>query len=566
MTLISNSIFQSNPLMGNIIKFKDGDLVVNNGANTLANLDMCSIKVNYKQYQKLSVIVPAGQTNYLLHFPMMGIEITFLAIKPTYCGTTIGTNYLKWKFQTSSDPKWSMTSTLVLTGTTTNPIPPISIDNPNMDCPLQLDILVSGMDNDYINDHSAFLYLNDLVYSNIQTTGQTNSGVLAFYNYLNQLIGTVDIADVINVSRVAGLKRIVIDESSTDNIVLDFNTEYDTLQALSALSWLLEDPTNRYLPQPIDIVGPVINTTFRVVSNTITIDLSTFSNNYTKQQFLNDSILSIVDARDGVITPSIVNVTFTQGTPIIEYITLNNPGTYIATVTISDIAGNITTKIINIIAQSSIVDTTPPVITFSGNVTGSVISTIDINNYLNHHFTYNDARLLCITGVSDNIDNVIPINNVGVTFFDINMVPVVSPLFIEGDYFVQFSITDSHNNTTTRLLSLHINNTLIDTAPAIKYTTNLNAILMTATISLSVNYGSGVGIFNKIDANNRFIQQVTDDIDGTIITSATNISIFDNIPTSISSITTIGIYTIRFTITDTGLNTTIKTLTLTVTT
>jgi hypothetical protein len=165
-----------------------------------------------------------------------------------------------------------------------------------------------------------------------------------------------------------------------------------------------------------------------------------------------------------------------------------------------------------------------------------------------------------------NIDNVIPINNVGVTFFDINMVPVVSPLFIEGDYFVQFSITDSHNNTTTRLLSLHINNTLIDTAPAIKYTTNLNAILMTATISLSVNYGSGVGIFNKIDANNRFIQQVTDDIDGTIITSATNISIFDNIPTSISSITTIGIYTIRFTITDTGLNTTIKTLTLTVTT
>ena len=80
MTLLSNSIFTAPT---NSIRFIGDDITVTQGANTLAKLDLCSIKQQYKQYQKLSVQVPAGAVDYVLGFPMMGIKVTFLTIKPT---------------------------------------------------------------------------------------------------------------------------------------------------------------------------------------------------------------------------------------------------------------------------------------------------------------------------------------------------------------------------------------------------------------------------------------------------------------------------------------------------
>ena len=114
MTIFStNSIFQP---VQKYLKYNNTDIAVINGANKVNALPLCGVKIDYQQYQRISVQIPKGQTDFVLSFPMLGIKTTFITIKPTYCGVNPKLNYLKWKFQPSSDAKWSFTNILTLTG------------------------------------------------------------------------------------------------------------------------------------------------------------------------------------------------------------------------------------------------------------------------------------------------------------------------------------------------------------------------------------------------------------------------------------------------------------------
>lgn len=561
MTIFSsNSIFQP---VQKYLKFLNTDIAVINGANKVNALPLCGVKINYEQYQRISVQIPKGQTDFVLSFPMLGIKTTFITIKPTYCGVNVDQNYLKWKFQPSSDAKWSFTNILTLTGTSSNPIPPLLIDNPNADCAVQLDILVSALDNDYLNDAAAFLYLDGLTFDKVHTYNETTSQVLAFFNKDGILAGTVDIIDIVNISRVPGKNRIIIDESSENNIVLDFLTDSDTLQALSAINWVLLDPLTRALPQAPDLTSPVITYTNRVntVTSTIDFDLSLYPlTTINKQDFINAAILSVVDNRDGSMLAMPNSITFkSAGTPIN---TILAPGTYTADIKVIDIAGNITLETITVEVQSVIVDTIPPVINYTPNVLASVITPFDINTYPTG-FTANDARIYCITNITDDIDGMIPLSSATVIFKDAYNNTVTS-ITAEGDYTVYISVQDAAANVTSDILTLHVNNIMINSAPQINFSGSVSLPGLTAAITLSVDYGSGIGTFTPTDAINLFVTSVQDDIDGTIVLTPANITIIDSLLTVIPNIVTPGVYTVDVTAVDSAINTTIKTITLTV--
>jgi len=343
------TIFSSNSVLPKpntkLIKFGNSDISVINGANTLSKLPLCNIKVPYEQYQRLSISIPKGQTDFLLSFPTLGIKTTFISIKPNFCCSNTGYNYLKWKFQPSNDPKYSFTSILVLTGTSQNPIPPILIDNPNTECDISVDILVSALTNDYLNDINGFLYLNNLTFDSVHTFDETNSEILSFFNSDNELTGTLNISEITNIVKLPGKNRIIIDDSSENNIILDFITENDTLQALSAINWILMDPSTRSLPQTEDLTEPVITYTNNVINNEITIDLNTYSI-ITKQNIIDLAILSCIDDRDGNIVVMPNNITLTQNTILLNV--LVNTGIYECEIKVSDIAGNTITNNINI--------------------------------------------------------------------------------------------------------------------------------------------------------------------------------------------------------------------------
>lgn len=451
------TIFSSNSIFAPItkfIKFFGNKINVVSGANTIASLPLCNIKHSYKQYQRLSIQIPAGQTDYVLSFSMLGLKPTFLAIVPTYStlSSTVSTNYLKWKYQSSMDPKLSFTDILVLTGTTTNPIPTILIDNPCTTCDVQLEILVGAMDNDYLNDIIASLYLNNLEFTNIQTVDQINSEILAYYNSNNELAGTTNANDIVDVIRIVGQNRLLITDTSANNIVLDFINEYHTLQALSAINWLLLDPANRALPKAADITPPVINYTLNVIGGNITIDLATYvDGTFDKQNFIDFALSNATDDTDGNIVPQITNIIFKEG--LTELPNIANIGTYTAYITISDIAGNSTTETVSIDAQFNIIDITPPVMTFT---TAVVVDTASITllDYLNN-FTYDNAKVLCILNILDNIDGPIPLSNVNVEFLDNLLVPV-NPITTTGTYTINFEVSDVAGNITNESIILNV--------------------------------------------------------------------------------------------------------------
>lgn len=346
MTIFSNTIFKS---VNKFIKFGKNNVTIQDGATVLETLNLCDVKINYKQYQKTKVTIPANTENYLLSFPMLGVKSTFIAIKAVYKNKNKSNNYLKWIFNGSMDPKRTMTSIMVLTGTSSNPIPNIFLDNLS-NCSVDLEIIISGTDNDFLSDINAFIYLDNLEFTNIKTFNETNSGILAFYNKNNELVTTTDVSNIINFYKIPGKNRIVIDETSQNNIILDFKDLNETLQALSALNWLLLDPINRSLPKTADIDPPVIT----LIANNLNIDLSNYpTSTFTKADLIASVIDNIIDNVDGPILPIPQNIKFFDSNNI-EILTINNIGNYTAEINVSDIAGNVATETINIEVQNTI--------------------------------------------------------------------------------------------------------------------------------------------------------------------------------------------------------------------
>lgn len=561
MTIFSNnSIFTP---ISKYLKYNNSNINVINGVNTLSNLPLCDVKIKYEQYQRINVQIPKNAIDFVLSFPMLGIKTTFITIKANYSSSNENLNYLKWKFQPSSDTKWSFTNILTFTGTSSNPVPPILIDNPNANCIVTLDILVSALENDYLNDVGAFVYLDGLTYDKVHTYNEIPSSVLSFFNSNNELVSTVDIVDIINVQKVPNKNRIIIDESSQNNIVLDFISEYDTLQALSAINWVLLDPQNNALPTTPDLIQPIITYTNKVniITSTINIDLSQYSlNTYTKQNFIDDAISAITDNRDGNTIIVSSNIIFKHGINNINTILVS--GNYTVDITVTDIAGNSIIETLNIIAHDNITDITPPIFAWSNNIIGNTANNVDINTY-NNIFTHNDAKNYCIDYITDNIDGMIPKSNVNVQFTDLygNVIPSITT---EGYYTIDFSVQDNANNSTNETINIYINNPLVNSAPFIFFSNNVTLPALTATISLANDYGSGIGIFTKNDVITHLIDNVIDDIDGVLTLNSANITIIDNLLISIPSILNIGLYTIAINVTDSGANTIIKNIILTV--
>lgn len=448
MTIFSNnSIFQPT---NKHIKFYNSKVNVVNGANVLVDFPLCDIKLDYNQYQRLSVTIPKETENFVLSFPMLGIKSTFLIIKPKYPNSKNPNNYMKWKFQYSSDAKLSFTNLLALTGTASTPIPNLLIDNPSK-CDIQLEVLVSGVINDYLNDTSAFLYLNNLQFTDIKTLDETNSGILAFYNSQNELAGTLDIIDVINVSKITNQNRIVIDESSTNNVVLDFVDSYHTLQALSALNWLLMDPNNRALPKVADEDEPIVTFTPLVTGTDLLIELSNYNNNtFTKQDFIDNAIASIFDAIDGVMYATINDVTFYENNQVITNITTTGTD-YQVHLNVSDIAGNVASYILD--TEVTLVDTVPPVITTTNNVTGTTLTDVELSNY--NVITPLDILILSILSVVDDVDGPIALSNVNTQLYDSLLNPI-NDISVIGSYTVEFNVSDSSGNIATLNLNFDV--------------------------------------------------------------------------------------------------------------
>lgn len=337
------SIFSSNtnsslmfPKSTKIVKMYNNSFVAVDGTDVLSNLCLGDLKIEYDNYDRIRTKIPAGVTNFVLSHPLIGLKPIFLIIKPDYCGCPEAKKYLFWKYLHSSEPFNSMTSILVLTGTSTNPIPQIVLSNPDNDKEVILDIFVVSTETDIYTDSEQYYYIQDLVYEDFITIGLTTLGL--FKN--NELLISVDYSNMNNILRPKD-DRIIIDDSTQSDIILDFKTKSDADQVISVINYLLNNPGTE-LPLPKDITAPVITYTNLVISNNVNI---TYVNNLSKSDLITMLIDSCVDDRDGniIIYPSHLSLSKVTETNLITEI-----GVYTLIIKVSDLAGNITNEILTI--------------------------------------------------------------------------------------------------------------------------------------------------------------------------------------------------------------------------
>lgn len=332
MTCYSNSLM---PQPTKIIKTNKDGLVVVNGANQLATLGLCGFKSLWSQYYTNRLELGPSANEVEIDFGMMGTDVTFISLKATYSASEkdLNLNYLEWYFIDNPLNVYPMGELMILTGNDAQRIKPIIISNPNNSYGVQLDILAAT--TSIVN--TVYTTITNPT-ENLVVQGVTLASLITDQQGISiKVVVDSDIKAYINMQTVSNIELsgliVILDDSAIGKIYLEFTTEAEAAQGYSALNWLIQDLANNTLPVSADITAPVI--TWAVASGyTIDISLSPYFDVFTKTDAVN-LITSVIDDRDGVLTPDESHIMFSNLAEEIE-----TPGTYIILISIDDTAGN----------------------------------------------------------------------------------------------------------------------------------------------------------------------------------------------------------------------------------
>lgn len=349
------------------IKFLSSDLVAIEGANTVEKQFLKDLRIPYTQILKGRVVLKAGQLDYFLNHLGLGDNATFLSIIATYDTKSKieEDNYIQYSFANDLSRIYYMDQVLILTGNSTHRIHQLYLTNPNSTYNVSLDIMVANIDDtyNYFNDtlnQYGYSFVN-LSVSNIKTY-VVNESIVINDDSGNPLL-------YLRLSNINSIERsgfvLTIDDSSYSTVFLKFINEYETNQAHSLLSYVLENTNvNINTLSPLeDDISPIIyfnskvggtgdyisfeGATYGVPYDTsyggsfsTSISISTYG---TQSEINANSLVNLIvdyveDNRDGIISVTSSNILI-NGT----HSSIGTTGSYIMTFNLSDIAQNFVT-------------------------------------------------------------------------------------------------------------------------------------------------------------------------------------------------------------------------------
>ena len=361
----NGSIFGSNN-NNQYIKTDKGDFVAIKGANIHERQILSDLRIPYKQILKSRIHLKAGQVNYLMNHLGLGDNATFVSIHARYDSKSVleEDNYLLWSFYSDSNKQYAMDQLMVLTGNSTNRIEQIYLTNPNPDYPVELEVMVAVIDDEYsffntvddqIGKSYSKLELTDIksyvVGQSIKITDNTNSCKSLVY---------FTISNIGNITRTVQI--LVVEDSVLGNVYLEFLTEEDAIQAESLLNYVknntsininelspLKDlePPVIYFNQYYETTGDYISFNGATGSSFSTLDGNTFSTQIefatystageiSKLDLINGLIDNVVDNRDGTMSLTNDNININSGSTS----SITGTGSYSITFDIKDIAQN----------------------------------------------------------------------------------------------------------------------------------------------------------------------------------------------------------------------------------
>jgi len=338
------------------IKVYNGKFVVVEGSEIIDRVDFSNVRFSYEQYFRSRITLLKGAVGQTVNYANLGDNVTFLLFKVTYSSEAKEEEKkITYYFEDEPSIKYCIGQALMLTGNSECRIPRIILDNPSTDYDVQIDMIVASIDNtqdffaanSVLNSDNSNITITNLLWDEIVTHVTNQSIKILNKNGQAQLyIQIQDIANIVRQGRI-----LLIDDNALGRVYLDFVNNYNAVQALSSISWMLEDPANRDLPDPAgtDDTSPVVTLTANVVASAATIDTSVPPYNsfpISKSQVIDYVIDTVNDNRDGVMSTSTGDLTIKDAGVEINEIT--SLGTYELTFDIQDIAENNTQIIITL--------------------------------------------------------------------------------------------------------------------------------------------------------------------------------------------------------------------------
>lgn len=225
------------------IKFQGNDAVAISGSDTAERLILGDLRFPYKQIIKGRVQLKAGQINYLMNHLGLGDNATFLMMTARYNSKSVipEDNYVQYSYYNDASRMYTFAQALLLTGNVSQRIPQLYLSNPNATYSVSIDVMVAVVDDTYnfFPDNSTQPGVNiyNLKYTDILTFTIDKTLAVMGPDGVTAVL-YIDITDISTIERSD--KILIIDQTSIGKVYLNFISEYDALQALSLINWVME--------------------------------------------------------------------------------------------------------------------------------------------------------------------------------------------------------------------------------------------------------------------------------------------------------------------------------------
>lgn len=400
----TNSIFGN--IRDNGIRFYQNSLIAAEGSDMVQKMMLSSVFSPYEQVLRGKITLKPGQCKYLLNHLGLGDNATFLSIVANYSEDSKieSQNFVQYSYYTSPNNWYSFAQMLLLTGNSENRIEQLYLTNPNQNHKVTLDVMVGIIDDESgffenLCDSDEIASNNVIKFTNLRCDDIITwipNETIAILNAGGIAQAYINIDDINSISKDGNV--ITINDRSVGTILLEFIDDYHATQALSLLSWILEDPTritqdldqikddqgptviftgNVYIgsspspspsPSPTtwnncpveasDIADPdyvpssgdPINSKMGDNFEALPLSLSLYGGSITKEDIGNHIIACIIDNRDGEITVTSDNLILTDTFDNI-YFNITSEGEYIIKIDIDDIAENNVSENLNVIIE-----------------------------------------------------------------------------------------------------------------------------------------------------------------------------------------------------------------------
>lgn len=446
-----------------VIKPYNCAFIAVDGPQIKGKVNMEGLEIPYDSQYTSQMILNEEDSDVAIHYGFLGNEITFVMIVAMYEPNDPNfeieaDQYIKYYFSDEPTKIKYMGKLMILTGNSLKRIPQIYLTNPSTSQKVHLEIFMANQNTTTVAQSNIItgLYYNNVVSDDVNYSPTLNGSSAL---YITNIDGDTQIViPYININTITttddGSNTLIIGTDS-EQIQLQFLSDFNMRQAHSRISWVLENRTTRKLTStapPIDTVPPYITWTEFVSTGETYTSLPTgvtLTNDYLKGYYIS----GITDSRDGDMNVLDADLIIYEDNNLVPLSGITSQGQYTLYFTVTDIATNTQTY-----TMYAMYDYTPPVITFNDIATGATFEmSISSDTTSGTYITTGDTLSYTVDSVSDNVYSGLTLLDVGIIISGDTCNPCSGTTISSSGvtYSVVYSLSDYVGNTSTYLKTMN---------------------------------------------------------------------------------------------------------------